>query len=98
MARLIACYKQPTDTAAFDEHYKSVHIPLARSIPGLRSYEISSGAIGSLTGPAPYYMMATLTFDSMRAIEDGLASPEGKATAQDLGNFAQAGVDLLTFE
>ena len=27
-----------------------------------------------------------------------LRSPEGQATAADLGNFAQAGVDLLLFE
>jgi len=34
----------------------------------------------------------------MAAIGQALASPEGVATAADLGNFAQAGVDLLMFD
>jgi uncharacterized protein (TIGR02118 family) len=39
--------------------------------------------------------VATLTFDSMAAVQVALASPEGQATAADLGNFATGGVDLL---
>ena len=31
------------------------------------------------------------------AIRRALASPEGQATAGDLANFAQAGVELLVF-
>ena len=42
--------------------------------------------------------MALLGFDSMAAIQQALGSPEGQATAADLGNFAQAGVELLMFE
>ena len=32
------------------------------------------------------------------AIRRALASPEGQATAGDLPNFAQAGVELLVFD
>jgi hypothetical protein len=39
-----------------------------------------------------------LEFKSVEAIQVALASPEGKAAAGDLGNFAQAGVTLLTFD
>lgn len=42
--------------------------------------------------------MALLRFDSMAAIQTALTSPEGAATAADLGNFAQAGVELLMFD
>ena len=34
----------------------------------------------------------------MRDLQSALGTDEGKATAADLGNFAQAGVDLLMFE
>ena len=49
-------------------------------------------------GTTTYYLVATLTFDSMLAIQAGLASPEGQATGADLANFAQAGVELLVFD
>jgi uncharacterized protein (TIGR02118 family) len=43
-------------------------------------------------------MLAILTFDSMAAVQAAITSPEGGATARDLGNFAQAGVELLIFD
>jgi uncharacterized protein (TIGR02118 family) len=97
-AHLYALYHAPSDTAAFDAYYASTHAPLAKKIPGLRSYQISKGHVHSPTGAAPYYLIADLTFDSVQAIQDGLGSPEGAATAADLGNFATGGVTLLIFE
>ena len=98
MATLIALYNKPADVAAFDDYYFSRHVPLAKTIPGLRRYETSSGAIGSAYTDSPYHLIAILTFDSMDAIQAALGSPDGKATAGDLSNFAQAGVELLTFD
>ncbi|HEY0506587.1 MAG TPA: EthD family reductase, partial [Blastococcus sp.] len=34
--RLVVEYGQPTDPAAFDRHYRDVHIGLAQTIPGLQ--------------------------------------------------------------
>jgi uncharacterized protein (TIGR02118 family) len=34
-------YDRPDDPEAFDRHYRDVHIPLARKIPGLRRYTVS---------------------------------------------------------
>lgn len=98
MAKLIALYKKPADAAAFDAYYYSTHVPLAKTVPGLRSYEVSTGAIGTPAGEAPLHLVAILGFDSMAAIQAALTSPQGVATAGDLGNFAQAGVDLLMFD
>ncbi|HEY9065716.1 MAG TPA: EthD family reductase [Burkholderiaceae bacterium] len=98
MAELIALYKKPADAAAFDKYYASTHVPLAKTVPGLRRYEISTGPVVAGQGESPYHLVAILTFDSLAAIQAGLASPEGKATAADLGNFAQAGVELLMFD
>ncbi|MFZ5638156.1 MAG: EthD family reductase [Pseudomonadota bacterium] len=98
MTKLIALYRHPADVAAFDDYYFSKHVPLAKTIAGLRRYEISRGGVGALQGEAPYHLAAILSFDSMAEMQAALASPEGRATAADLGNFAEAGVELLIFD
>lgn len=98
MATLLALYKKPADAAAFDRYYFATHIPLAKRIAGLRGYEVSDGPLGTPQGDSPYHLAALLRFDSVAAIQQAMASPEGQATAADLGNFAQAGVELLIFE
>lgn len=95
MAKVFAMYKQPADPAAFDRYYYSTHVPIAKKLPGLRHYEVTSGDVMLLAGGAsPYRLIACLTFDSVAAVKAALASPEGQATAADLGNFATGGVDL----
>ena len=98
MATLLVLYKTPNDPAAFDRHYTEIHIPLANRIPGLRSYRVSKGGVGTPAGPSDIHLVATLTFESLAAIQAGLGSPEGAAAAGDLANFAGAGVDLYMFE
>jgi uncharacterized protein (TIGR02118 family) len=98
MAKLLALYKHPQDTAHFDAHYYGTHIPIAKTIAGLRKYEVSAGPVATPQGASQYYLVAELTFDSMAAIGHALASPEGQATGADLANFASGGVDLLVFE
>jgi uncharacterized protein (TIGR02118 family) len=98
MAQVIALYRKPADPAAFDAYYFNKHIPLAKTLPGLRSYQISAGPVGTPAGESELHLVALLEFDSLAAIQTALTSPEGAATAADLGNFAQAGVELLMFE
>ena len=95
MAKLIAIYKQPADKAAFDQYYFDKHAPLAKTIPGLRSYEVSTGDVMGIGAKHDAYLVALLEFDSLAAIGEAMASPQGQATAADLANFAAAGVDLL---
>lgn len=98
MARMIAMYRKPADEAAFDTYYFGTHVPIAKKIPGLRSYEVNRGGVGTPGGPSDFHLIAILTFDSIADIQAGMGSPEGQAAAADLGNFAQAGVDLLFFD
>lgn len=99
MIKVLAMYGLPKDAAAFDDYYFKRHVPLAKTLPGLRSYEVSRGAvIGILDGSRPYHLVATLSFDSMTALQAALGSPEGQATAADVGNFASGGVTLVAFE
>ncbi|HEY3813035.1 MAG TPA: EthD family reductase [Caulobacteraceae bacterium] len=98
MAQLMVKYRKPTDAAAFDKHYAEVHAPLAKTIPGLRKFETSHGAIGTPQGPSDYHLIAILHFDDVAAIQAAFASPEGRAAAGDLPNFASGGAELLIFD
>ncbi len=98
MAKLVVMYSKPSDAAAFDDYYFNKHVPLAKTIPGLRSYEVNAGPVATPQGPSPYHLIATLTFDSMAAIGAAFASKEGQATAADVANFAQAGVQMAMFD
>jgi uncharacterized protein (TIGR02118 family) len=98
MAKVIALYKHPADRARFDDYYFSHHVPLAKTIPGLRRYEVNGAPVAALGGESPYHLAAILTFDSMADVQAALASPQGQAAAADLANFAGAGVELLMFE
>ncbi len=97
MAKLIAVYKTPKNVAAFNEYYFAKHAPLAKKITGLRSYQVSDGPVGLPMEAGGIHLVAILEFDSVEAIQTGLGSPEGQATAGDLANFADGGVELITF-
>ena len=71
-------------------------MPLAKTLPGLRSYEVTHGDLMGMAGKHGVYLVAILEFDSMSAIQAAMASPQGQATAADLANFAGAGVDVMT--
>ena len=98
MAKLFAVYQQPADTAVFDDYYFNKHVPLAKTIPGLRSCEVTRGDVMGMAGRHGAYLIAILEFDSMAAIQAAMASSQGQATAADLANFAGAGVDIMIAE
>ena len=98
MASVLVLYNQPTDPAAFDEHYKNIHIPLAKKLPGLKSYTVSKGPVRAAEGDPPYYFVAELVFDSFDDLRNALRSPAMQETAADLPNFAQAGATVLRYD
>jgi uncharacterized protein (TIGR02118 family) len=98
MAEVLVIYKTPKDPAAFDRYYAETHIPLAKKLPGLRKYQISEGIVATPAGPAGAHLIATLTFDSMAAVQAAFGSSEGQAAAGDLPNFATGGADLMFYD
>jgi uncharacterized protein (TIGR02118 family) len=98
MAKMMVLYGKPSDAQAFDAYYAATHVPLAKKIPGLRRFETSSGPVAAADGTQPYHLVATLEFDTPAALQQGLASPEGRAAAADVPNFADGGVQLFFFE
>ena len=52
MAQLVVMYKTPRDAATFDKHYAEKHIPIAKKIPCVRKYEVSTGPVATPAGPS----------------------------------------------
>jgi uncharacterized protein (TIGR02118 family) len=86
-ARFLAFYETPADPATFDRHYREVHIPLLRGLPGLRRYWVGRDA-AAVRG-APYYQVVELDWDTMDDLRAAFASAEGRATAADAARLAE---------
>jgi uncharacterized protein (TIGR02118 family) len=90
--RLRVMWGTPDDPAGFDRHYRDVHIPLARQLPGLRAYTLSRAA-GDGDEQNSCYLIAELDFDDVTALNAALGSPEGEAAAAD-GALLSAGASV----
>jgi uncharacterized protein (TIGR02118 family) len=86
-ARFLAVYETPADPAAFDRHYREVHIPLLRQLPGLRRCTVSRD-VTALHG-APFYLVAELDWDTMADLRAAFASAEGRAVAADAARLQE---------
>jgi uncharacterized protein (TIGR02118 family) len=99
MVRFLVLYQHPTDPVAFDHHYYEVHVPLAKKLPGLRSYTTSRGGT-AVRGQEPYYLIAELDRDDMASLQRDFASPLGQETARDVDRLAEfcPGIHSMTYE
>ena len=83
MTRMVVVYRTPDDPSAFEKHYFEVHVPLAKGLPGLLTYEVSVGAAGTMGSATDAYRVAILTFASMEALQAAFGSELGRACAAD---------------
>lgn len=93
-------YHHPADPEAFDEHFFTVHGPLARKVValGLRGATATRLAPNPDGTPPPFYVKVDLVADSAEALRAALSTPEGQAAQADLANFAGAGVVMFSGE
>lgn len=97
MSKLIVLYKKPNDPAHFDKHFRAVHMPLVKKMPGLRKF--SFGPAGGLDGgEGGFFWMFIGTFDSLKAINEALASPEGQKVVADIPNYYHEAPVILHLE
>ena len=94
--KLIALYKKPADTAAFDAHYRNVHLPLVMKIPGLQKAVLNHGFAPPWGGESTYYLIAEMHFADEASFKSGMMSAENRAAGKDLRTFAGDLVTLVT--
>jgi uncharacterized protein (TIGR02118 family) len=93
MARFLVLWGTPEDPDFFEHHYREIHVPLVKKLPGVRRYTFSRD-------PRPvrgdlYYRIAEVDFDDIAALQRAFASPEGRAAASDVNALAStAGVQV----
>jgi uncharacterized protein (TIGR02118 family) len=97
MVKLVVLYKKPANPAEFDKRYFEQHLPIANKIPGLKKVEVAH-ITGAPMGESEYYLQAELYFENMEAMKAGLNSPEGKATAKDVMEFAKDIISMMFAE
>ncbi|HET8560350.1 MAG TPA: EthD family reductase [Marmoricola sp.] len=73
MHRVTVQYATPADAEAFEQRYRDEHVPLVRTLPGLRRFSLSHPR--GMQGEAPY-LVAELWFDDGEAVKSALKSPE----------------------
>ncbi len=96
MMKVTALYSPPTDVAAFEAHYTSVHMPLVATMPGLVRAETATVAGTPDGSPPPYHRTADLYFQSPEALQAAFASEAGQHTTKDAAELASRTGATLT--
>ncbi len=94
MVKLVALYKKPADTDAFEQHYAEVHLPLMQKVPGIVKTEVTRFFAGP-TGEPPFYMMFEAYFSDRASLDIAMKSAENRAAGKDLMSFAKDIVQIM---
>ena len=88
-------FGQPTDAAAFERHYLSVHLPLLRAVAGIRRIELAR-PLPQEKGVLPsHHRITELWFDSLEQMTAVTHSADWRQVLDDVPKFASGGVTVL---
>jgi uncharacterized protein (TIGR02118 family) len=96
-AKIIVLFGKPTDPQLFDKHYWDDHVPIAKSMPGLRKYTVHKVTSAPRGEPA-YYQVVELEFDNMDSLKNAIASQAGKDSGRHGAKIATGGMTFLYAE
>lgn len=90
-------FPRPGEEEAFEEHYWSVHVPLAQRVPHTAEL-ILTRTTHALPGEQPaFYRAVVMSFPSQAAFEAATRTPEWEALRSDSASLIERfGVQLLT--
>jgi uncharacterized protein (TIGR02118 family) len=96
MHKMVVLYNEPQEPAHFRKYYVETHVPLTDKMPGLKAsrYSFDVKALGP--GKAPFCVFEA-EFESEAALMSALRSPEGRAVASDVPNYASGGATMLHY-
>jgi len=82
---------EPQDEEAFEEYYKSTHVPRAAAVPNLERIVTTRTSDGFEGGETPHYRVAEMVFSSKQAMDESAQSPEWaemrQCSADIIGRF-----------
>jgi len=95
--KLVVLYPQPTDVEKFESDY-TAHIAMLHDKTGIpvdvTPYTITKFVSG-LDGPAPYYQMFSMPFESAEALNATMASAGMQEVAADANRISSGGAPTL---
>lgn len=88
MATFVVLYPRPDDVAGFEEHYRTVHLPIVRDYPGATAVRVTRFSATPRGTDAPYHLMAEVDFATDEEMAAALRSEPGAASARDAKEMA----------
>ncbi len=95
MIKLIALYQRPDDPEAFMRHYREVHVPLVKRLPGLQKLVLDTVTADAFGGEPQLALIAEMHFADRDAYKTAMRSQENQAAAADLASFAEGLATVL---
>lgn len=95
MHKMQVLYPVPADADAFLSYYEGHHLPLARTLPGLRAERYVRPSM--LSPGAAVFLIWEGIFDDQKAMFAALKSEIGQAVARDVPHYSPAGATMLHY-
>lgn len=89
MAKFVALYEKPEDTDGFNEHFRTTHMPIVQSWPGVQSVRVSTFSGTPRRQPPAFHLMLEAEFATDEEMAAALRSESGMASAQDAMAMAE---------
>lgn len=89
MAKFVALYEKPEDVEGWEEHFRTTHIPIVQSWPGVTAVRVSRFSGTPRRQPPAYHVMLEAEFATDEEMAAGLRSESGMASAQDAMAMAE---------
>lgn len=97
MTQLIVLYPQPTNIKQFEADYAE-HTRMLHEKAGIpadaRPYTVTK-FLPTPDGPAPFYHMFSMPFDSPEALQEAMASPGMQEVAADANRISTGGAPTI---
>ncbi len=89
MAKFVALYEKPDDVEGWEEHFRTTHIPIVQSWPGVTSVRVSRFTATPRRQPPAFHVMLEAEFATDEEMAAALRSESGMASAQDAMAMAE---------
>jgi uncharacterized protein (TIGR02118 family) len=83
MLKIIGYWSTPNDIEAFEEHYRTTHLPKAAAVPGLRRLVTMKPEQAFEGGEPAHYRIAEMVFDDLESLTKAGESAEYAAMRAD---------------
>ncbi len=90
MRKLLVTYTRPDDIDGFEKHFREVHAPMLRRIPGLKKLVVNRVTGNALGSPPSLYLIVGLQFGPKEDYEAAMRSPENIEVGRDAVEFCRA--------